>query len=59
MGIIARTHACVEIVHFPMRCIIRAWEAQDHRLSAFQILMMHRVGKCVISAWVWILAFIQ
>ena len=27
-GIMARTYACVEIAHFPMRCIIRTWEAQ-------------------------------
>ena len=52
----ARTHAHVEITHFSMRCIIMAWEAWDNRPSAFQILMMHSVGKCAISAQAWVLA---
>ncbi len=55
---IVRTHAHAGITHLSMICIIRAWEAWSRRLSAFQILMMHRVGKCVISAWAWLLAFI-
>ena len=33
-------------------------EAQGDRQSAFQVLVMHRVGKCAISAWAWVLAFI-
>ena len=57
-GIKARTHAHTEITHFPMRCTIRTWEALGCRLSAFQVLMVHRVGKCVISTWAWVLAFI-
>ncbi len=56
---IARTHACMEITHFPMTCIIRAWEAWGHRLSALQVLTIHhQVGKCVIPTWSWVLAFI-
>ena len=47
-----------EITHIPTRCIVRAWEAHDRRLSAFQVPMMHRVGKCVISAQAWDPAFI-
>ena len=53
----ARTHAHAEVAHLPTRCIIRAWEARGLRLSAFQVLMMHQVGKkCVISTWSWVLA---
>ena len=55
---IARTHTHVKITHFPMRCIIRAWEAWHNRPSAFQVLMMHRVGKCFIFTWAWVLTFI-
>ncbi len=35
-----------------------AWEAWGFRPSAFQVLMMHWVGKCVISTWAWVPAFI-
>ena len=55
---IARIHACVEIAHFSTRCIIKAWEVRGQRPSAFQVLMMHQVWKCVISAQAWVLAFI-
>ena len=55
---IARTHAHAEVAHFPMRRIIRTWGGQGCRPGAFQVLMMHKVGKCVISAWPCILAFI-
>ena len=55
---IARTHAHAEIAHVLMKCLIRAWEARDCRPSAFQVLMMHQGGKCVIYAWAWVLAFI-
>ena len=41
-----------------MGCIIRAWEAWGRRPSAFLILMMHWVGKCVIFAWAWVLVYI-
>ena len=51
---IARTYVHVEITHFPMRCIIRACEAQGHRPGAFQVLMMHQVEKCAISVWAWV-----
>ncbi len=54
----ARAHARAKIAHFPMRCIIRAWEAWSRRLSAFQVLMMHWVGKCAISTRAWVLTFI-
>ena len=54
----ARTHTHAEIAHFPTRCIIRAKEARSRRPSAFQVLMMHRIGKCAISAWAWVLTFI-
>ena len=57
-NIIARTHAHTEIAHFPMRCIIRALEAQGHRPSGFLVLMMHQGEKCTISAWERVLAFI-
>ena len=40
-GIKARTHAHVEIAHFPTQCIIRAWESQGRGQSASQVLMMH------------------
>ena len=53
---IERTHA--EIAHFPMRCILRVWEAWSHRPTAFQVLMMHQVGKCANSTQAWVLAFI-
>ena len=56
--IIAGTHAHAEIAHFPTRCIIKAWETRGHRLSAFRVLMRHWVGKCVIFACAWVLAFI-
>ena len=55
---IARTHAHAEITHFPVRCTIRAWETRGCRQSAFQALTVHRVGKCAISTWAWVLAFI-
>ncbi len=55
--IIARTHARVELAHFPARCIIRAWEAWGHRPCSFQVLTMHQVGKCAISTWAWVLGF--
>ena len=58
INIIARTHVGAEIAHFRTRCIIRVWEAQGRRPRAFQILMMHLVGKCMISTWTWVLAFI-
>ncbi len=38
---IAKTHTHVENAHFPTSCIIRAWEAQGCRPSAFQVLMIH------------------
>ena len=50
-GVKARTHAHAEIAHLPRRCTAGAWEAQVHRLSAFQVLMVHLVGKCAISTW--------
>ena len=51
-GIKAWAYAHVEITHFPN-------ELQDQDLGstagcgphAFQALMMHLVGKCVISTW--------
>ena len=46
----ARTHTYAEIMHFPMRCIISAWEAWGRRLSVFEVMMMHQAGKCVILA---------
>ena len=49
---ITKTHAHVEIIYFS------TWEVWGHRPSAFQVLMMHRVGKCVISTWGWVPAFI-
>ena len=52
----ARTHAHVESAHFQMRCLIRTWKAFGLWLHASQALMRHLVGKCVISAWVWVLA---
>ena len=55
-GIRARPHSPAEIGHFPNWCIIRAREARGRRASAFQALMMHLVGKCVISAQAWVLA---
>ena len=36
-AIIARTHAHAEIVHFPMKCIIRACNLLGRRRSAFQV----------------------
>ena len=56
---IARTHAHVEIAHFPTKCIIMAWEAGVHRPSPFQVLMMHLVVKCALFARAWDLAFIS
>ena len=55
-GIKARTHARAEIAHFSTRCIIRTWKALGLRPYASMAQMMHLVGKCVISAWAWVLA---
>ncbi len=55
-GIKAKTHDHADITYFPIGCISTAWEAQGHRPSAFQALVMHLVGKCAISAWAWVLA---
>ena len=43
---IAGIHTCVEIAHFPMRCIITTWEVWGHRPSAFQVLVMHVQSTC-------------
>ena len=48
--IIARTHACVEIVHFPMHH--QGLGSMRPQPSAFKVLIMHQVRKCVISTWV-------
>ena len=64
VGITTRTNAHVEIAHsstlahFLMGCTIRAWKARGHGPSALQGLMMNQAGKCVISTWAWVLAFI-
>ena len=63
-GIKARTHACAKITHFPPQCkedwielnCTRTWKALGLWPHASQALMMHLVGKCVISTWTWILA---
>ena len=55
-GIKARTHAHAEITHFTTQCIIRTWEALGMCPCAFQALMLHRVGKYVISTQAWVLA---
>ena len=55
-GIEARTHAHVEIAHFPVQCIIRIWKALSLQMCASRALMMHRIAKCAISSWVWVLA---
>ena len=57
-GIKARTHACVEITHFPTRRIIRTWNALGLRPCASHARQMHLAGKCVISTWSGILAII-
>ena len=64
-GIKGRTHAHVEIAHFLTWCIIRTWEAQVAGWGAFSLwphtsraLMMHLIGKCVISTQIWDLAII-
>ena len=49
-GIKARTHAIVEITHFPTQCIIRIQEALSLWHRASQALMVHFIGKCAISA---------
>ena len=54
----ARAHACEEIAQFPTRCIIRTWKALALLPHASQMLMMHLMGKCAISAWAWVLAII-
>ena len=54
---IPRTYAHAEIAYFPLRCMIRAWKSKGRRLSAFQVLMVHLIGKCAISAWAWVLAY--
>ena len=55
-GVKARTHVHEEIIHFPAQCIIRTWNALDPRPCASQALTMRVHGKCVISAWSWLLA---
>ena len=55
-GIKARAHAHAEITHFSTRCIIRTWKALGLHPHASEALMMHLVGKCVISTWTWVLA---
>ena len=40
------------------RCIIRTWKALSLWPRAFQTLILHLVGKCTISTWAWVLAFI-
>ena len=57
-GINARTHADVEMAHFPTWGIIKTWKALSMRPCASQALMMHLIGKCVISAWTWVLAIL-
>ncbi len=55
-GIKARTHAHVEIAHFPTRCIIRAWEAtcfpgsDDHDAPHWEMGDFRMgMGSCHIS----------
>ena len=55
-GIKARTHVCVEITHFPSRCMIRTWKALGLQPRASQALMMHLDAQCEISAWAWVFA---
>ena len=45
-------------LHISLLCLTRVWQARS-RPRAFQVLMMHGVGKCVISACAWILPKIQ
>ena len=54
----ARIHACVAIARFPTQFIIRTWKALGLWSHASQALMMHLVGKGVISTWAWVLAII-
>ena len=55
----ARTHACIEIAHFPSWCIIRTWKALGLWSHASQALMVHLVGKCANSARAWVLAILH
>ena len=57
-GIKARTHAHAESTQFPPRCTIRTWKALSLQPCASQALMKHLIGKCAISAWVWVLAIL-
>ena len=56
LGIPARSYALAGIMHFPTQCIIRTWKALGLWPRVFQAWMMHLIGKCMISAWAWVLA---
>ena len=58
-GIKVRALAHAEIIHFPTRCIIRTRKALTLQPHASQALTMHLVGKCMISAWAWVLAILS
>ena len=54
-GTKARTHAHMEITHFQTQCNISTWKALGLQPHASQALMMQLIGKCMISAWIWVL----
>ena len=58
-GIKTRTYVHAEIAHFPTLSVIGTWKVLGLRPHASQVLMMHLIGKCAISAQAWVLAMMQ
>ena len=74
-GDVQFTHGCLDVyyrswdkrknpclcrnLHFPTQWTIRTWKALGLWPHAFYALMMHLISICVISAWAWLLLYLQ